>query len=141
MDDCPSNLFGRVEIGCLLQRYCCVAERRCVGEPDALEALSLSVEGSSSEVRWPDWNSSDSEKTESVSAAEDILDQIKAFEEVAVSLDLAHASTYDISMDDTADAADIASSLCFRKLLTPVTLMRRSRSLDNIKSVQTKNSE
>ena len=67
------------------------------------EEPSLSVEESTGGCRWPDWNGSDSEWTDPVSEAEDIVEPVKVLG-VADALDLAQASTYDNSIDDTAGA-------------------------------------
>ena len=106
MDAGPWYLFGRVEIGfrvCSLLRNCCTSEGRCVRTFDVTEAPSLSVEESTGGCRWPDWNGSDSERTDPVSEAENIVDPVSTLA-VADELNLARASTNDISIDDTAGA-------------------------------------
>ena len=67
------------------------------------EGPSLSVEESTGGCRWPDWNGSDSEWVDPLSEAEDIAESIKVFG-FADELNLAPASPYDISIDDTAGA-------------------------------------
>lgn len=67
------------------------------------EEPSLSVEESTGGCRWPDWNGSDSEWTDPLPEAEDIVEPTK-ISGVADELSLAQASTYDISIDDTAGA-------------------------------------